>query len=336
MNPPFGKHTSAGICVQIPQTYPAAVLQTSSTSWNSSLALARSLFGGAPQSLQASLDTVNSPPEVLQPLIVPEAILGLVTTTILSITAPGPGIERDAAKAAALARSCNESAAAIRNAQPLQYGFFASVPSLFDTAAVLKEIDYACTSLRADGVTLFTRYGDGPNYLGHAAFRPVWADLSRRGAVVFIHPTHPVDTQLVNQWLPQPMFDYPHETGRAAMDLLTSGILQDYPGCKIILSHAGGTLPYLIHRAATMLPFMPRTLAISSNPVTLKALFEFAAPGHVLFGSDFPNAPHDAIQRFTDFLGAYELPGETKGQVYSGAALELFPRLKEIPDKARL
>ncbi|CAG7947782.1 unnamed protein product [Penicillium nalgiovense] len=96
-----------------------------------------------------------------------------VTTTILSVTAAGPGIERDAAKAAALARSCNESAAAIRDAQPHQYGFFASVPSLFDTEAVLKEIDYFCTTLRADGVTLFTRYGDGPNYLGHAAFRPI-------------------------------------------------------------------------------------------------------------------------------------------------------------------
>ncbi|CAG8904436.1 unnamed protein product [Penicillium egyptiacum] len=277
-----------------------------------------------------------------------------VATSILSVTAPGPGIERDATKAAALARSCNESAAAIRDAQPHQYGFFASVPSLFDTEAVLEEIDYACTTLRADGVTLFTRYGDGPNYLGHAAFRPIWADLSRRGAVVFTHPTHPVDTQLVNQWLPQPMFDYPHETGRAAMDILTSGILQDYPGCKIILSHAGGTLPYLIHRAATMLPCMPNPLglsteelveaartfyfdtAISSNPITLKALFEFAAPGHVLFGSDFPNAPQGAIQRFTDFLELYELPAQTKRQVDSGAALELFPRLKGAPDKARI
>lgn len=277
-----------------------------------------------------------------------------VTTTILSVTAPGPCIEPDFVKGAALARSCNESAAAIRDSQPHKYGFFASVPSLFDMAAVLKEIDYAYTTLRTDGVTLFTRYGDGPNYLGHVAFRPIWADLSRRDAVVFIHPTHPVDTQLVSQWLPQPMFDYPHETGRAAMDLLTSGILQDYPGCKIILSHAGGTLPYLIYRAATMLPLMPRTLglsteelvaaartfyfdtAISSNPVTLKALFEFATPGHVLFGSDFPNAPQDAIQRFTDFLGAYELPEEIKRQVDSGAALELFPRLKGDLDKAKL
>ncbi|KAJ5302094.1 hypothetical protein PENANT_c008G06398 [Penicillium antarcticum] len=277
-----------------------------------------------------------------------------VTTTILSVTAPGPAIEPEVAEAAALARSCNESAAAIRDAQPGQYGFFASVPSLFDTEAVLKEIDYAYDTLQTDGVTLFTRYGSGPHYLGHEAFRPIWADLSRRGAVVFIHPTHPVDTQLINPWLPQPMFDYPHETGRAAMDLLTSGIIRDYPGCKIILSHAGGTLPYLIYRAATMLPLMPQTLglsteelvedargfyfdtAISSNPVTLKALFEFAAPGHVLFGSDFPNAPGDAIQHFTRFLEEYDMSYETKLQVNSGAALELFPRLKGILDQARL
>ncbi|KAJ5753790.1 Amidohydrolase 2 [Penicillium nucicola] len=277
-----------------------------------------------------------------------------VTTTILSITAPGPAIESDVAKASALARSCNLSAATIRDAKPTQYGFFASLPSLFDTEAVLEEIDYAYNTLQADGVTLFTRYGSGPHYLGHEAFRPIWADLSRRGAVVFIHPTHPVDTQLINPWLPQPMFDYPHETGRAAMDLLTSGVLRDYPGCKVILSHAGGTLPYLIYRAATMLPLMPQTLglsteelielargfyfdtAISSNPVTLKALFEFAAPGHILFGSDYPNAPGDAIQHFTQFLEEFEMSDEAKLQVNSGAAMELFPRLQGTNDQARL
>ncbi|KAA8647951.1 hypothetical protein EYZ11_008696 [Aspergillus tanneri] len=277
-----------------------------------------------------------------------------VKTTILSVTAPGPCIEKDPGKAAALARSCNEHAAAIRDARPFQYGFFASVPSLFDTEAVLAEIEYAFTNLRADGITLYTRYGDGHSYLGDERFGPIWAELSRRGAVVFIHPTHAVDTRLINQWMPQPMFDYPHETGRTAMDLLTSGIIRDYPGCKIILSHAGGTLPYLIHRAATMLPFMPRNLgmsteelveaartfyfdtAISANPVTLKALFEFAKPGHVLFGSDFPNAPQGAITQFTKFLERYEIPDQTKRQVESEAALELLPRLQAQLTRTRL
>ncbi|EAW11663.1 amidohydrolase family protein [Aspergillus clavatus NRRL 1] len=278
-----------------------------------------------------------------------------VQTTILSVTAPGPGIETDPGKAAALARLCNEEAAAIRDAHPLQYGFFASVPSLFDTAAVLAEIEHAFTNLHADGVTLYTRYGAGHSYLGDERFRPIWAELSKRRAVVFIHPTHAVDTQLINSWMPQPMFDYPHETGRTAMDLLTRGVIRDYPGCKIILSHAGGTLPYLIHRAATMLPFMPRNLgmsreeiveaartfyfdtAISANPVTLKALLEFAKPGHVLFGSDFPNAPRGAITHFTSFLEGYDnMSEETRRLVEREAALELFPRLRGQSTRACL
>lgn len=220
------------------------------------------------------------------------------------------------------------------------------MPSLFNTDDVLGEIKFAFDTLHADGVILFTRYGTGPHYLGHEKFRAVWAELNRRKAVVFIHPTHPVDRQLINAWMPQPMFDYPHETGKTAMDLITSSVLRDHPDCKVILSHAGGTLPYLIHRAATMLPLMPNNLglrreeiveearrfyfdtAISANPVTLKALFEFAKPGHVLFGSDFPNAPKDAIIHFTSFLNSYSVPEEYRGQVDSGAALELFPRLK--------
>ncbi|KAJ5352940.1 amidohydrolase family protein [Penicillium brevicompactum] len=271
-----------------------------------------------------------------------------VHTTILSVTAPGPVIAKDPTAAAQLARECNISAAGIRDASPTRYGFFASVPSLFDTELVLEEIRYALDVLRADGVTLFTRYGQGPNYLGHEAFKPIWAELSRRKAVVFVHPTHPQDTALINNSLPQPMFDYPHETGRTALDLVTSGRLHENPGCKVILSHAGGTLPYLIHRAATMLPCMPpdRNIgvsreellrrarefyfdtAISANEVTLKALVEFAQPGHILFGSDFPNAPKDAIVQFTRFV-ENELPDGVTVENLKENALSLFPRLRQ-------
>ena len=271
-----------------------------------------------------------------------------VSTTILSITAPGPVITKDSATAALLARECNLSAAKLRDAFPQQYGFFASVPSLFDTDLVLEEIRYALDILHADGVTLFTRYGQGSNYLGHKAFEPIWAELSRRHVVVFIHPTHPQDTGLINPALPQPMFDYPHETGRTALDLITSGRLSQNPGCKVILSHAGGTLPYLIHRAATMLPCMPADrnigisreeiidrarefyfdTAVSANAVTLKALVEFAKPGHILFGSDFPNAPTEAIIRFTRFVEE-QMPDGVAVEDLKENALRLFPRLRQ-------
>lgn len=267
-------------------------------------------------------------------------------TVILSVTAPGPSIEKDPAKAAALARELNNYVAALRDADPSGYGFFGSVPSPLDTAACLAEIAYLFDTLHADGVTLFTRYGADAHYLGHADFAPVWAELSRREAVVFIHPTHLADTTLIHPALPQPMYDYPHETGRTAMDLIVSDTLRSYPGCKIILSHAGGTLPYLIYRAAGMLPHTPTSVgksteeilaeardfyfdtALSSNPITLQALLTFAKPGHVLFGTDFPNAPTPAIEYFMANLGEFEMDEKTRREVEYESALKLFPRLK--------
>ena len=268
-------------------------------------------------------------------------------TSILSVTAPGACIEKDRAKAAKLARDCNEYCASLKQKDPVTYGFFASLPSLFDTQACLTEIAYALDELVADGVTLFTRYGDGEAYLGHESFAPIWAELSKRKAIVFIHPTHPVNTHLIHASLPQPMFDYPHETGRTAMSLLVSNTLQEFTGCTVILSHAGGTLPYLIHRAATMLPVTPMSvgksteqllgeagdfyydLAISSNPATLKALYEIAKPGHVLFGTDYPNAPTQAIHQFTTFLEGFEQGPKALSAVLMESALSLFPRLRQ-------
>ncbi|KAF2636138.1 amidohydrolase family protein [Massarina eburnea CBS 473.64] len=270
-----------------------------------------------------------------------------VRTAILSVTAPGPCIENESSAAAALARKCNDYCASVVRSSPSAYGFFASLPSLWDTKACLTEIAYALDTLQADGITLFTRYGPGHDYLGSPAFEPIWAELSRRKAVVFVHPTHPVDTALVSPALPQPMFDYPHETGRAAIDLLTSGTLARHPDCKIILSHAGGTLPYLIYRTAIVLPHTPVAVgvsadelvrlakrqfwfdtAISTNPVTIKALMEFAGKGRILFGTDFPNAPREAIRVFTknfEELGQ-SLDDETRESMAFKAAGELLPR----------
>ncbi|VUC20125.1 unnamed protein product [Clonostachys rosea] len=272
-----------------------------------------------------------------------------VGTAILSVTAPGPTIKSNPSEAAVLARTCNEYLARIRDEDPRGYGFFLSLPSLYDTNSCLDEIRYGFDVLKADGVIVFTRYGDGHTYLGSPVFRPVWSELNKRKAVVFIHPTHPVDTGLVNPALPQPMFDYPHETGRCAMDLIVGGTLQANPDCKIILSHAGGTLPYLIYRAAVMLPHTPVSVglstqeivdiareafyfdtAISANSITLKALFAFAKPGRVLYGSDFPNAPKESIVEFEQGLQnfSHNLHPEEWKSVQFQAAQTLFPQFR--------
>lgn len=269
-------------------------------------------------------------------------------TAILSITAPGPCILQGQASRD-LARQSNEYAAKLRDENPSRFGFFASVPSLLDTEAAIAEITYALDVLHADGVTLFTRYGHGEYvYLGHPKVQPIWAELDKRHAVVFIHPTHPVDTHSFNPRIPQPIIDYPHETTRTAVDMIMSNTKRKHPNCKVILSHAGGTLPYLITRISVPLQGAPSPmttksstevmedaqsfyydLALSSSRQVLNMLLDFVLPSHILYGSDFPYAPTAGIVAFNDELDSFGLDDTIREQICFKNAETLFPRLKK-------
>lgn len=265
-------------------------------------------------------------------------------TSILSITAPGVAIAKTAEGSKRLARQINEYAAKLRDEKPAQFGFFATLPSLLETQDAIEEITYALDVLKADGVTVFTRYGDGNYYLGHDKMRPIWEELNRREAVVFIHPTTSVDKNLVNPTMPQPMIDYPHESTRTAIDMIVTGTKRRYPKCKVILSHAGGTLPYLISRVGGMYRHMIQggmtrsqieedaksfyfDLALSGTKNILGLLFDWAPHDHILFGSDFPYAPSPSVIEITEDLDSYHMDEDLRRNINFENALKLFPRL---------
>jgi len=276
-----------------------------------------------------------------------------VATAVVSVSAPGvEGAERDDARR--MARLVNEEAAALRRDRPDRFGFFATLP-LGDPDGALEEVRHALDDLAADGVVLLTSHRG--RYLGHPAFRPVLDELERRRAVVLVHPTEaragdgtdPVDD------VPAYAVDFLLETTRCALSLARTGVL-DRQRVRIILSHAGGFLPYAAYRvalftgrsplaAAPALGTAPATgtapsfrgverlrrfyveVALSAAPATLPSLLAFAAPGHVLFGSDFPYAPAEIGAAFTALLDAYDLPAGTRRSLDRGAAEALFPRL---------
>ena len=265
-----------------------------------------------------------------------------ISTTILSLTAPGACILKDPQQAAELARKTNEFAAKIRDDHPPKYGFFAALPNLLDKEIALKEIAYAFDVLKADGVTLFTRYGTGHHYLGHPEFKDIWAELNRRSAVVLVHPTHPVDTNQVSN-LPQPVIRYPFETTTTALDMLHNKTVRNNPNCKIILSHAGGTLPFLIGRPASILPKSKQELdefwddvrsfyfdvAVAGTQNVLQILEWFAKPGHILYGSDTPYANDHIIDFHTSRFDEYKFKDvHMTDKINRENALALFPRLK--------
>ncbi|KAI9728086.1 MAG: hypothetical protein M1834_007802 [Cirrosporium novae-zelandiae] len=273
------------------------------------------------------------------------------STSILSLTSPGTETIPDQKGARDLARQVNEYASQLVRSSPKTFGFFAALPSLLDTEGALSEICYAFDELHADGVTLFTRYGDGDSaaYLGNPVFAPIWKELNRRSAVVFIHPTRPgFPNQLVNPHLTSPMIDFTFETTKTAVDLIVTNTKRNNPNCKIILSHAGGTLPFIASRIEGIavsaypegFPKSPEQVieearsfyydvALSQSHRVLRCLLDFAPVEHILFGSDFPYAPDKTIESFAQQLEGFKIDDKTREKIYRTNALELFPRLRE-------
>ncbi|KAH8882952.1 amidohydrolase 2 [Thozetella sp. PMI_491] len=273
-----------------------------------------------------------------------------IQSAILSVDAPGACIVQDSEGQAKLARRLNEYAASLRDEDHATFGFFATLPDILNTSAALAEIEYAFDTLHADGISLFTRYGSGNTYLGHPALDPIWKELDRRVATVFVHPTQPAHPMPVNEHIALPLVDFPHETTRTALDMITSRTLKKYPNVKVILSHAGGTLPFLIGRvlslsmksSGSVLSWLAGSthdevmalfrsfyydVTMSTSPQILKTLLDLVPHDHVVFGSDFPASPAPAYPTFLQEWEEFDLVPEVRDLWNFGNAQRLVSRL---------
>ncbi|KAI1416398.1 amidohydrolase family protein [Hypoxylon sp. FL1857] len=269
-----------------------------------------------------------------------------IQLAMISLSAPGLDIASSPEEARSLARKCNEIAAGIRDAHPERFGFFATLP-LDDVASGLDELSYALDVLKADGVTLFTSYKG--KYLGNADFKPLWKELDQRAAVVFVHPASPGKPSTAQDHiLPPPLIDFPHETTKTAVHLITSNTVRDHPNCKIILSHGGGTLPYIVTRIANAAAdagllagktadevlseakkfYFDLALTSYTDPITL--LSSFAAEDHILWGSDYPFARDKTVKSQTEDFKSLQMKPAAKESMTYRAALKLFPRLGHL------
>jgi predicted TIM-barrel fold metal-dependent hydrolase len=226
---------------------------------------------------------------------------GGVAVSITSITTPGLWFGSHS-PARRLARACNDYAAKLMSDHPRRFGMFVNV-SLPDIDGTLKEIEYGLDTLKADGVSLFTSYGD--KWLGDPVFNPVFEELNRRKAVVYTHPTTANCCTNVLSTLNDSAIEYGTDTTRAIANMVFGGASSRYPDIKLIWSHGGGTMPYLIDRFVNnmKLPanrqkfpngFMPEALrfyydtAQVPNKAALSALKLVIPASNILFGTDFP------------------------------------------------
>ncbi len=260
-----------------------------------------------------------------------------VATAILSLTTPGVWFG-DVESARKTARRFNEYAAELARAHPGRFGVFAAIP-LPDTEGSLREIAYALDVLGADGVGLLSSYED--KWLGDPAFAPVFEELDRRAATVFIHPTAPGGCQTLMPGIATPMLEVPHDTARTVVSLLFSGTLSRFKNIRFILCHAGGTLPVVARRISLYasrdaLDKVPNgveyelrrlyyDIAVSGYRPAIAALTSLVPMTQLLLGSDHPFRPLAELAATMNELGLSEADLRAIGR---DNALALLPRLK--------
>lgn len=182
-----------------------------------------------------------------------------ISKSILSISSPGTHlVAGNAQLASTLTRYCNSYAASLKKNYPARFGFWASLP-LPDIQASLTEIPLAIAD-HCDGFALETNHHG--HYLGDPIFEPVFAELDRRGAVVFVHPTTPciacvtgtestatpMKAAPLHAKIPNPMLEFFFDTARCVTNLFLSGTVARYPRITYVIPHAGGALPPVLSR----------------------------------------------------------------------------------------
>ena len=168
-----------------------------------------------------------------------------IGTAILSISSPGIHFGDDAA-ARDISRQSNEYCAKVISDNPSRFGAFAVLP-LPDVNGSLKEAEYALDTLKLDGVVMLASQSDG-TFLGDRKYDDLLAELDKRKTVVYVHPTtHPTSKELQLN-IPEGIIEFPFDTSRAAFNLVWTGAAERYSNIRYILSHAGGTVPFLAWR----------------------------------------------------------------------------------------
>ncbi|WP_328980097.1 amidohydrolase family protein [Streptomyces canus] len=264
-----------------------------------------------------------------------------IDTAMLSMSSPGVHFGDDKA-ARLLARRVNEYTAELTRDHPGRFGNFVSLP-LPDVDASLEEIAFAYDELDADGVALLT-HTHGV-YLGDPRLEQVFAELDRRRAVVFLHPTSPVGWEQSALARPRPMVEYIFDTARAVTDLVMAGVVARYPRIQVIVPHCGGAVPVLADRinefmrlfvpsektpaqdAVQQLRGLYYDMAGTAFPRQVPALLKLVDPDRVLFGSDYCWTPSPLADAHIAAIDAAESPvdGTTWRSLTTANAQRLFP-----------
>jgi aminocarboxymuconate-semialdehyde decarboxylase len=197
----------------------------------------------------------------------------------------------------------NDALAARCAAHPDRVGALGAVP-LQDPGLAAAELERLMGERVLGGVEVAASVAGA--YLGDDRFLPFWEAAEATGAVVLVHPTtRGFDLPVMARHYLWNTVGNPLETAVTGADLVMAGVLERFPGLRVVLAHGGGALLSLRGRLRKAHSFQPQARArlagtpdaslrrlyydtVTHDAALLAALVGYAGAGHVLLGSDRP------------------------------------------------
>src|SRR5712671_5674153 len=247
-----------------------------------------------------------------------------------------------------IARRVNETLADIVSRWPSRFGAVATLPGQ-DADGVATEIVYALDILKMDGVSTSTSISDV--YLGEPQFDPWFEELNRRGVTLFVHPTFTKATQRLLIGLNPSVLEFMFDTTRMIANMVATGAKKRFSNIKIISTHGGGTIPYLVNRIQTLehtfgvgsgrlelsseevregIASFYYDLTAATSEAQLGAILKLVPVSQLLMGLDLPFMPKSTFAPAIADVGRYPAFSETDLRSISYAnAFRLYPELAE-------
>jgi predicted TIM-barrel fold metal-dependent hydrolase len=254
--------------------------------------------------------------------------------------------------AAELCRVANDELAELVQKHPHRFAAGIATLPMNDMDAALKEAQRAIKELRLRAVELYTDINGQP--LDAPQFMPLYETMADLGRPIFIHPLREMNIpdyagEKISRYRVWTKLGWPYATALAMTRLVYGGVLEKWPGLKIVTHHCGGLIPFLAGRIDWNDDFNEMCMghrdiflkekalnyyrrffydtAVNGNTAALQCGQAFAGIDRMVFATDMPFDNQQGRRLIRDTIASVEQMGlddEEKAKLYRNNIINLL------------
>ena len=275
-------------------------------------------------------------------------------TQVVSKTIPGPDmLERDAG--VYWAKRINDALADATQKYPHRLYAYACLPYQ-DVDESCKELERCKKDLGFKGVQMFSNCQGEPMFL--EKFAPIFRMAADYDMPILMHPTVPLTSKILDMMkIPYQLYGYTFDTTMAVISLIFHGVFERNPKLKMVHTHMGGMVPYLVRRLQDSWKGYSKEwgLELSESPdltyqrqvypdtasfylPAMKCCLEWVGADHMIIGTDYAHRvgdPEGAIKCVKDLGSQIKLP-QAQLDLMLGANAEKIFNLPPMPGRTKI